>query len=167
MSRIKIGDSFFINPVFAFIVPWLVVLTGQQLTLCGIIVSRYSSFYAIILGNMLSSLLIFCVYQQYKKKRLVYSLTEITFSKRFKRLTYLALAAFLSLEAIQVLFSKGFPLLWLVTGNGKTYIDFGITSLNGLLNALYLGSTTAYFLICLKEKKGWFFFFCSSPCPSF
>jgi len=33
---------------------------------------------------------------------------------------------------------KGLPLLWLLTGDSRTYADFGITSLHGFFNALLL-----------------------------
>ncbi len=131
----------------------MAVLIGQYFALCGIIVSKVSPFYAIILGNMATSILIFSAMHLFQKKAPEYSLNEITYSKRFKLATFAALLGLFAFEMLQVAVSRGFPLLWLITGNGKTYIDFGITSLNGLLNAIYLASATAFFLICLKERK--------------
>lgn len=37
---------------------------------------------------------------------------------------------------VEILYSRGFPLLWQLTGIGKTYIDFGIPSFHGMLNGL-------------------------------
>lgn len=38
--------------------------------------------------------------------------------------------------AVEVLYSRGFPLLWQLIGVEKTYIDFGIPSFHGMLNGL-------------------------------
>jgi oligosaccharide repeat unit polymerase len=44
----------------------------------------------------------------------------------------------------EVLVSGGVPLLWVLTGSSKTYFDFGIQSLHGLLNSLILAIGLTY-----------------------
>ncbi|WP_353065270.1 O-antigen polymerase [Tunturibacter psychrotolerans] len=44
----------------------------------------------------------------------------------------------------EILASGGVPLVWAVTGNSKTYFDFGIQSLHGLLNSLILAIGLTY-----------------------
>jgi len=144
------------GPLFAFIIPWIVVLIGHQLALCKIIKPTMSIFYLVIIGNMLSALIIAFLVQTFFPKNLAYNQTGIddTFiSRHFKRATYGVLIFYLSAQAFQVLYMKGFPLLWIIIGDTKTYIDYGIQSLNGLLNALYLLSTTCFCLYYLKNKS--------------
>lgn len=39
---------------------------------------------------------------------------------------------------VEIMVSGGLPLLWLLRGSSKTYLDFGIPSIHGLLNSLIL-----------------------------
>ena len=43
--------------------------------------------------------------------------------------------------ALTVVAQKGFPLLWIVIGDGRGYAEFGIPTLNGGLQALYISVT--------------------------
>jgi oligosaccharide repeat unit polymerase len=144
------------GPLFAFTFPWLVVLIGHQLALCRIIKPMVSLFYLVIVGNILSVFLIAFLVQTFFPKRLSYNhsgIDDTYISKHFKRITYAILIFYMSAQAFQVISLKGFPLLWIILGDSKTYIDYGIHSLNGLLNALYLLSSTCFFLYYLKNKS--------------
>ena len=61
---------------------------------------------------------------------------------------YIALVVFI----IEVIYSKGCPLAWKILGNGKTYFDFGIPSVNGMFYGLVIlmGSYSLF-------KKGCFY----------
>ena len=50
---------------------------------------------------------------------------------------------------------KGFPLLWMLNGDGRTYADFGFSSVHGFLTSFYLFSLLTTFLLFLitKNKK--------------
>jgi oligosaccharide repeat unit polymerase len=43
-----------------------------------------------------------------------------------------------TLTVFEVIISRGLPIIWLIRGSSKTYIDFGIPSIHGLLNSLLL-----------------------------
>ncbi len=152
----------FKSPLFAFIVPWLFVLIGQSMQLCNIIVPHYSTFYLVVIGNILSFLLIavviqICSPQNLRKESLNFG--ELKLSKRFRRMTYLLLGFYFFCQIFQVIHFRGFPLLWLVIGSSKVYVDYGIHSLNGLLNAIFLLSSTGFFLMYLEKKSILKFFF--------
>jgi len=49
--------------------------------------------------------------------------------------------------------SEGLPLLWIFTGNGKTYEDFGVPSIHGFMNAIYLFLTLSAFMKALTERS--------------
>jgi len=143
------------SPIFAFVVPWLFVLIFLQIPLCGIIKPVYSSFYWIILGNMVTSLLVAVVTQTVFPQKLESTSTQfhgIGISGALKQATYGLIAIYFIIQVIQTVYFQGIPLLWLISGSQKTYFDYGFSSLNGLLNAIYLLSTTIMFLICLKER---------------
>jgi oligosaccharide repeat unit polymerase len=144
-----------ISPVIAFVLPWLAVLIGQQLALCKIIVQTYSTFYLIVIGNILSMLAIPFVIQTFFPQPLTSSIdyNNLPLTDRFKKLTWSLIIVYLLFQLFQIFYFKGFPLLWLLAGGGFHYMEFGINSLNGLLNATYLLATTMLFLIYLREGK--------------
>lgn len=146
------------GPLFAFIFPWLLVLVGQVAALCDIIIPVYSPFYLLVIGNMISAVVIAFFYQTFFPKKLALnrsSVSQIEIGPRFKRLVLLALKTYVAMQVIQAAYFKGLPLFWLLMKSGKTYANYGIHSLNGLLNAIFLLGTTSLFIIYLKERKRW------------
>ncbi len=146
------------SPFTAFFLPWAFVLIGQSLALCNIILPIYSSFYLIVIGNMVTSIAIAFFIQTFFPKPLAASktkLVDLPISPRLQKVTYVFIAIYLVVQAFQVMYFKGTPLLWLLTNDPRNYFDFGVSSLNGLLNAIYLLSTTLLFLIYLKNKRGY------------
>lgn len=65
-----------------------------------------------------------------KEDRYFYGITP----KTRKIVRNLILVIFL----IEIIYSKGFPLLWKLTGSGLTYFDFGVPSLNGVFCGLVM-----------------------------
>lgn len=55
-------------------------------------------------------------------------------SKREMVVYYIALAMFM----IELVYSKGCPLIWKFTGDARTYVDFGIPSFNGMFYAIVI-----------------------------
>lgn len=64
----------------------------------------------------------------------------LALKRRLKK--WLFVGMFLSL--IEIVASGGLPLFWLVSGNPKTYADFGIPSLHGLVNSMLLALSVCY-----------------------
>lgn len=56
---------------------------------------------------------------------------------------------------VSIIYERGVPLLWLFTGDSRSYVEFGIPSVNGLLNSLFYICLVSYFYLYLhtKEKK--------------
>jgi oligosaccharide repeat unit polymerase len=42
------------------------------------------------------------------------------------------------ITVLEVIYSGGIPMLWLLTGNSKTYMDFGIPTIHGFMNSMLL-----------------------------
>ena len=144
------------GPLFVCIIPWLLVLIGQQLALCEIIIPHYSSFYLVVIGNIFTALLAVFFIQTFFPQNLSanrQTLADFEMPRGLERLTMRLLICYLLFQCVQVVWFQGFPLFWLMTGNPKGYFDFGFPSLNGLFSAIYLFSATSYCLIYLKEKS--------------
>ena len=73
---------------------------------------------------------------------------KTSMDKRIKIAKYIAIAIFI----IEIIYSKGFPLLWKFTGDNRTYFDFGIPSLNGAFYGLII-CLGAYSLFSKSRDK--------------
>ena len=138
-----------IGPIFAFVIPWTLVLMGQLFPLCKIIDPSFTSFHILILSNIASLFfVIFCFTLKVRERPL-----EMLIPFWFKKRIYFLLKCYLLLQSIQMVYFKGVPLLWLLQGSHETYFDYGIPSMNGLMNAIYLLVTTSIALFYLQGKK--------------
>jgi oligosaccharide repeat unit polymerase len=57
------------------------------------------------------------------------------------------------ISIIEIIVSGGIPLLWLIQHSTKTYVDFGISSLHGLVNSLLLSIGLCRFALFLITGK--------------
>ena len=78
------------------------------------------------------------IFNSYYKSRNVFikkrNLSVKLSSRREMVVYYIALAMFI----IEVIYSRGCPLVWKFTGSTKVYVDFGIPSFNGLFYAIVM-----------------------------
>lgn len=58
-----------------------------------------------------------------------------------------------AISIIEIIVSGGIPLLWAFQGSSKTYTDFGIPSLHGLVNSLLVSIALCRFFLYLVTKK--------------
>jgi oligosaccharide repeat unit polymerase len=56
---------------------------------------------------------------------------------------------------VQIIAMRGFPLLWIVTGDDRSYRDFGFLSINGLINSMVLACAISgvYCWLVSSNKK--------------
>ena len=53
----------------------------------------------------------------------------------------------------EVIVSGGVPLVWALTGSSKSYVNFGISSLHGLVNSLQVSIAICYFVLYLITQN--------------
>ena len=59
---------------------------------------------------------------------------------------------------VEIAYSGGFPLIWSITGSYKTYFDFGIPTIHGLMNATLLSIVTISTFIGMATRRVKFYF---------
>jgi len=142
-----------INPFFVFCSTWILVIYLISMKLTTNIHQLKIEGLAIIIVNLITSLLLFVCLLPVKGKKQTNG-TEPTQGqlviayKMANRCFYV----FLVLTFIDFLYSGGAPLIWLFTGSDKTYANLGIPSIRGLQYTMYLFSLTIFFYI-LKYYK--------------
>ena len=99
----------------------------------------------ILAYNIIGNIFYYIKFESNRTKKTL-KLFNIKIEDRIKIANYIFIAIFF----IEILYSKGVPLLWKIQKVPKTYMDFGIPSLHGALNGLVicLGAYTLF-----KKKK--------------
>jgi oligosaccharide repeat unit polymerase len=149
--RIMVYKRVFINPFFIFLITWMVTLFLYNLKFSDLLLyDGYNLFLPIVV--IIVSFAIGAIFAYISKRgvnRGVCTLLLIPNSALIKielRLRWLLIFWF-SMTLIEIIYSSGVPLYWLATGSDKTYFDFGLPSLHGLLNSVILASSlVSYFL---------------------
>jgi oligosaccharide repeat unit polymerase len=54
---------------------------------------------------------------------------------------------------VTIVYSGGLPVFWLVLGSGKSYTDFGVPTLTGLLNMMRAFILSAYLLLFVQTRR--------------
>lgn len=137
---------FLINPFFLFFMPWVVATLLYLIFPIPLILTSYNFllaaliFMAFIVGYAFTAFI--------KKKNNDYS------GKMRKRVVYFFFLIWLLGTLAEIYFASGLPLIWLYQNSDKTYFDFGIPSLHGLLNSLSL-TLICFFVVDIFEQSKW------------
>jgi oligosaccharide repeat unit polymerase len=59
----------------------------------------------------------------------------------------------LVISSVEIVVSKGLPIIWIITGAGLTYQDFGIHSLHGFTNSLLLASSLISLALYFQSRR--------------
>ncbi len=140
------------GPAFAFVVPWIIVLLLHPIAPCQYISPGFSRFTALIMANIISALVIALTVNSYRPQRET-STRMPAISRKEKQCIAILTATYVICQIAQIIHFKGFPLMWLFTGDKRTYFDFGIKSVNGLLNAMYLLAVTGHVMAYMANRN--------------
>lgn len=147
------------NPLTVFNAIWLTVIGFYQLRLSYLqdVLSNETIglFIICVISFSISFLLNYCF--KYRNRELEKEKDEVIEYNTIKKL----LVFWVVVEVIETLWSGGIPIIWSLVGSSKTYFDYGIPSVHGLMNAVGL----VIIMLCyylyeykkstegLKEKK--------------
>lgn len=161
-----------LHPITLFSFVWLVVLALYELRLSKLLIasdSQVFGFVSTILVPYIATATLFTIYAALAPKE-KHDVRSLLIGSDTADLTALQsrlnkwFLFWVLMTIVEIITSRGLPLLWLVTGTPKTYFDFGIQSIHGLLNSLLLAMGLCYtglfakfgqrkYLLCM----GWIF----------
>ena len=138
-----------INPVLIYSSIWLVVLFATSLGITDNLLPLNTATIWLVLSNIFSFLLVYMVfavcYPNCKSYVHEFSISKLSLIRMRKFVSGLLLIWVL-LSIVEIIYCGGVPLAWVFLKIPKTYIDFGIPTLHGFINAIYLFSLTFLFL---------------------
>jgi oligosaccharide repeat unit polymerase len=143
----------FLHPLFLFTAVWtgalglylmrlsklLSATSGQAASTVGLILVPF----ALVLGGA-TLYYHLAPKTRIQRRHLLCGLNEADDLAFLKRRLKKWLIVWIVLSAVEIVVSGGVPLVWLFTGNPKTYADFGMPSLHGLLNSMILALGLCY-----------------------
>jgi oligosaccharide repeat unit polymerase len=142
-----------VNPLFIYLTSWFGVLILYFLNLTSNLVAW--SFIGIIMIaiNMAFFCLVYYLFVGHKKKNIY--IVRCEYTEIIKVYAKYISVFWLFGTLVEVYFSGGFPLYWVLVGIPKLYTEFGIPSFHGIMNALYLQLVTMlfYLYVCRPESK--------------
>jgi hypothetical protein len=146
-----------LHPLVIFSAVWLGVVFLYSLRLSLIL--RYSSFEALSLVLWLwlplaaaigiYSFLHWLSMTAYPRLKQPWNLDFTLLRRRLK----LCFRFWIGITIVEVVISGGVPIVWALTGNTKTYADFGVPSLHGFVNSLQEAIALCYFVLFLITKE--------------
>jgi oligosaccharide repeat unit polymerase len=142
------------NPAIMWSMSWggALFLMSFQLTLNLQEVSN--TFLMLVVFNILTALFIGSIQKfatSKNSKKIYLSSEKNAINRLFRKVFFFWIFG----SFIDVIYSGGIPMLWVVIGSTKDYTDFGISSFHGVVNSCYLLSITILSLkiFCLKEIR--------------
>jgi oligosaccharide repeat unit polymerase len=72
---------------------------------------------------------------------------------RLERQLTIAFRVWIAISMVEIVVSGGIPIVWLALGSAKTYVDFGIPSLHGMVNSLLLTISLCRFALFLLTAE--------------
>jgi len=142
-----------LNPWLVFTSVWIFVAIFIKLQITVNIGELKGPVWAIIWINLITSLYLFVFFLlirnlKYKFDPRIFAL-QVGIAAKFAHKLFFT---WIILVLIDVIYSKGFPLLWIFTDFNSDYTNLGIPSLRGIQHTLYLFVFTIY-VLCIKFSK--------------
>lgn len=124
------------RPDWIFGLLWTACLTGALLAPDSLAIDLSDSFAYLLLFNIISFFFVYkLIASIYGPKRAVRSKMisddEAILLRGFVKRSFLV---WLGLYLITIILSGGLPIIWILIGDGRTYVDFGVATFSGLLN---------------------------------
>ena len=139
-----------INPLSAFNLIWLVVIAMYQLRLSELqdILNDESviTFIICILSFSITFILGYVIKIKQKERKESNKIIEYDTIKKI-------FIFWLIIEFIETVWSGGLPILWKITGSSKTYMNYGIPTLHGLMNSIGLVIIMISFYLYMYKKQ--------------
>ena len=149
ITTFQLKRPFIAHPAVVFAAVWVITL-GLTVWEVVPVFAQYAETAVI-----LSLILIICVLIGAVLAALITSGSRQVQAGVIRYRTAILLTVWSLITIFEIVNSGGLPIIWLLTGSGRTYEEFGIPTLHGFANALWLYLTFATFIRCQEQQKSW------------
>ena len=147
--------SVFANPLIVFVLVWGIPLSDHYNRRDGFTIKNDDPVISFLFVNLV--ILFVCygllkiIFLKAKKKKVLPDL-----GGRYLdvcRIILLTMLIWVIGYLLVIIYSGGFPLLWVLLGDERTYVYSGFPTLSGLLNMLRVTCTTMLFIFIRTKKR--------------
>ncbi|SDW85431.1 oligosaccharide repeat unit polymerase [Hydrobacter penzbergensis] len=143
------------RPDLLFLIVWALPFILLQFFSLDFFIGISPKTYWLVIGNVVSFLVIYKTFKLlFAHKILSIPKPDITFSLG-KAMSFIRLVfpIWIALYCVTIIYSKGFPLLWILSGQSRTYDEFGVPTLSGFLNMVRAFLCVLCLIVWLKNKQ--------------
>ena len=150
----------YLTPPIIFFLCWLFPLTANYFFESPLLPSLESGARELVLLNIF---LFFLINWAVKKIKGGHSINNLenqltTFDlHNYEKRIILIFKIYVIFYLINIIFSGGLPILWVINGDERSYLDFGVPSFSGFLNTirafLLMSCVIVYFLLKPRYKN--------------
>jgi oligosaccharide repeat unit polymerase len=151
-----------LHPLALFIGMWGLVVLLYSLHFSGLLIFTTAQVLAITAWIVIPyavSVIAFQIFCAFAPKRFAASRGQQLFAPdQLERRLVRWFVFWVACTAVEVKISGGVPILWLLQGSAKTYMDFGIPSVHGFLNSLLMAigvGQVGLFALDGKKRHFW------------
>jgi len=143
------------RPDWVFGVLWTLCFFGTLLAPESLRVEFNSTFAFLLVFNIASFFLVYRLFAVcYGPVRVARSqLVSDTAAKQLRGFIKGAFVLWLVLYLLTIVLSDGLPIMWIFTGDSRTYVDFGVPTLSGFLNMIRGFIFAGCVLLYLRRDK--------------
>jgi oligosaccharide repeat unit polymerase len=143
------------NPALIYTIVWILALGLALLQLTTNLSSINGSTLFLILSNCASFWILYSLFSASHLSRPSLPASQISPVVMERLMQFVRRLLFIWLVGIVVtiIYQGGLPLFWAFNESDQNYIDFGIPTLHGLLNSIYMFSVTALFLDYMVRRN--------------
>ena len=153
-NKVKLASAIF-HPLFLIAAPWglaIFLYTLKWSALAYIPITKGGILFFSIFAPFTGITLLLTLAPRRKLNYSTNPLAKINSYHRVKSVARFFLIVWLFATAVEIIYSKGVPIFWYAFHTGKTYADFGIPSIHGLLNSLISATCLLYFFLYIKTR---------------
>lgn len=146
------------NPSWLFIFVWTLILYLYSMQPLNIYSDLHLTTVGLIFTNIVIATILLIAFRikycrvallDNFKKFLNYNFYKI------KKFASFSLSLYVCISILDIVFSKGLPLIWALTGDTRLYVDFGIPTLHGLANSILFFLSSFLLLLTLLKVKSY------------
>lgn len=138
-----------LNPISIYNSVWFIVVGLYMLQLTPLQADLTNT----TLSNLLWTSIVFSIFCLFSSKVTLVKVKSKSKEKISEREINFYFKLWIIIEIIEVIYSRGFPMLWSLSGSSKTYFDFGIPSVHGFANAFGLALVSVMFMAYIEENN--------------
>lgn len=159
---VPIRRSAYTNPVVVFVAAWIMTLALYILQYSNLLLYDRAEVLVVVLAILLPFAAgAFLASGMRLRPRhnpdTYFVLDEDNLARIIKLLKRIA-TFWGAVSLVEIAYSGGFPLIWSITGSYKTYFDFGIPTIHGLMNATLLSIVTISTFVGMATRRVKFYF---------